>query len=221
MILRPGKTPSGVEVRKPYHRARQPHSYRTRLMLPGGRDVQSCRAQAATIWTISQRGDDAPLSPDPFTPNGSGVAFGHSAENCGRRSAVIQSRASRIGNVVTRRARASSSSHTAQSGSVATSSAVTNPCLQRLLPRADPAHVQPRGAWHRLAVALRKYRLGTDGAAGETTTVNTPTEGTAPLSGTEFACVSLRHWEGDLPQAKIPTGLVKAKAAAQFAKVNR
>jgi hypothetical protein len=93
--------------------------------------------------------------------------------------------------------------------------------LQRLLPRADPAHVQPRGAWHRLAVALRKYRSGTDGAAGETTTVNTPTESTAPLSGTEFACVSLRHWEGDSPQAKIPTGLVKAKAAAQFAKVNR
>jgi hypothetical protein len=29
-------------------------------MLPGGRDAQSCRAQAATVWTISQRGDDAP-----------------------------------------------------------------------------------------------------------------------------------------------------------------
>jgi 2-hydroxychromene-2-carboxylate isomerase len=34
-------------------------------MLPGGRDVQSCRAQAATVWTISQRGDDAPPSPNP------------------------------------------------------------------------------------------------------------------------------------------------------------
>ena len=62
---------ASLEDRQPYHRARQPHSYRTRLMLPGGRDVQSCRAQAATIWTISQRGDDAPLSPDPFTPNAS------------------------------------------------------------------------------------------------------------------------------------------------------
>jgi hypothetical protein len=93
--------------------------------------------------------------------------------------------------------------------------------LQRLLPRADPAHVQPRGAWHRLAVAVRNDRLGTDGAAGETTTVNTPTGSTAALSDTESACVSLRHWEGDSPQAKAPTGLLKAKAAAQIAKINR
>jgi hypothetical protein len=77
------------------------------------------------------------------------------------------------------------------------------------------------GAWHRFAVALRKYRLGTDGAADETTTVNTPTGSTAALSDTESACVSLRHWEGDSPQAKIPTGLVKAKAASQLATINR
>ena len=62
---------ASLEDRQPYHRAREPHSYRARLMLPGGRDVQSCRAQAATVWTISQRGDDAPPSPDPFTPNAS------------------------------------------------------------------------------------------------------------------------------------------------------
>jgi hypothetical protein len=93
--------------------------------------------------------------------------------------------------------------------------------LQRLLPRADPAHVQPRGPWHRLAVALRNYRLGSDEATAETTTINTPTGSTAAPSETEFACVSLRHWEGDSPQAKIPTGLVKGKAAAQFAKINR
>jgi hypothetical protein len=36
-------------------------------MLHGGRDVQSCRAQAATVRTISSRGDDAPPSPDPLT----------------------------------------------------------------------------------------------------------------------------------------------------------
>ena len=47
---------ASLEDRQPYHRAREPHSYRARLMLPGGRDVQSCRAQAATVWTISQRG---------------------------------------------------------------------------------------------------------------------------------------------------------------------
>ena len=92
--------------------------------------------------------------------------------------------------------------------------------LQRLLPRADPAHVQPRGAWHRLAVALREYRLGSDAATGETKT-NAPAGSTAAPSETEFACVSLRHWEGDSPQAKIPTGLDKAKAAAQFAKASR
>ena len=92
--------------------------------------------------------------------------------------------------------------------------------LQRLLPRADPPHVQPRGAWHRLGVALRSYRLGSDAATSETTTINTPGS-TATPTETEIACVSLRHWDGDSPQAKIPTGLVKAKAAAQFAKINR
>ena len=95
--------------------------------------------------------------------------------------------------------------------------------LQRLLPqlpRADPAHVQPRGAWHRLAVALRSYRLGSDAATSETTTINTPGS-TATPTETEIACVSLRHWDGNSPQAKMPTGLVKTKAAAQFAKINR
>jgi hypothetical protein len=92
--------------------------------------------------------------------------------------------------------------------------------LQRLLPRADPAHVQPRGAWHRLAAALRNYRLGSGAATGEAT-IDTSAESSAPSSETEVACVSLRHWDGDSPQAKIPTGLAKAKAAAQFAKTNR
>jgi hypothetical protein len=91
--------------------------------------------------------------------------------------------------------------------------------LQRLLPRADPAHVQPRGAWHRLAVALRNNRLGSDAATRETP-INTPTGSTAHPSETEVACVSLRHWDGDSPQAKSPTGLSLTKAAAaQFAKV--
>jgi hypothetical protein len=90
--------------------------------------------------------------------------------------------------------------------------------LQRLLRRVDPAHVQPRGEWHRLAVALRTYRLGSDAATGKTP-INTHTGSTAPPSETEVACVSLRHWDGDSPQAKIPTGLFKTKAAAQFAKI--
>ena len=83
--------------------------------------------------------------------------------------------------------------------------------LQRLLPHADPAHVQPRGAWHELAVALRNYRLGS-GTVG-------PTASTATLSDRESACVKLRHWEGDLLQAQISTspmrGLVKVKPTAQ------
>jgi hypothetical protein len=91
--------------------------------------------------------------------------------------------------------------------------------LQRLLPRADPAHVQPRGEWHELAVALRNYRLGSVAVAGETVTINAPTASTATLSDRESACVKLRHWEGDSLQAEIPTspmrGLVKAKATAQ------
>jgi hypothetical protein len=91
--------------------------------------------------------------------------------------------------------------------------------LQRLLPHADPAHVQPRGAWHELAVALRNYRLASGTAAGETVTVNAPTASTATLSDRESACVKLRHWEGDSLQAKISTspmrGLVKVKPSAQ------
>ena len=51
-------------------------------------------------------------------------------------------------------------------------------------------------------------------------TINTSAGSTATPSETEFACVSLRHWEGDLPQAKIPTGLIKAKATAQFARLD-
>ena len=91
--------------------------------------------------------------------------------------------------------------------------------LQRLLPRADPAHVQPRGAWHELAVALRNYRLGSGTVAGETVTVDAPTASSATLSDRESACVKLRHWEGDSLQAKISTspmrGLVKVKPSAQ------
>src|SRR5436190_4308063 len=48
---------ASVEDCQPYHRAREPYSYRARIMLPRGRHVQPCRAQAATIWTISQWGD--------------------------------------------------------------------------------------------------------------------------------------------------------------------
>jgi hypothetical protein len=33
--------------------------------------------------------------------------------------------------------------------------------LYRPMPGADPAHVQPRGGWHRTAVALRQTRVGT------------------------------------------------------------
>ena len=93
--------------------------------------------------------------------------------------------------------------------------------LQRLLPRADPAHVQPRGAWHRFAAALRNYRLGSDEAAGETVTIDTTTGSATAPSETEAACINLRHWEDDSSRAKRPTGLVKAKGGAQFAKISR
>jgi hypothetical protein len=38
--------------------------------------------------------------------------------------------------------------------------------LRRPLPQRDPAHVQPQGAWHELAAAFRRHRMGED--AGET-----------------------------------------------------
>jgi hypothetical protein len=76
--------------------------------------------------------------------------------------------------------------------------------LQRLLPRADPAHVQPRGAWHDLAVALRNYRLRARTIAGETATVKT---------NRDSACVNLRHWEA---QTKSPISrFVKVEPTAQ------
>jgi hypothetical protein len=71
--------------------------------------------------------------------------------------------------------------------------------------RAGAALDAGRGAWHRLAAALRNYRLGSGAATGETT-INTPAGNTAPSSETEIACVSLRHWDGDSPQAKIADG---------------
>ena len=36
---------ASLEDCQPYHRAHQPHSYRARLMLPGGQDLQSCRVK--------------------------------------------------------------------------------------------------------------------------------------------------------------------------------
>ncbi len=88
--------------------------------------------------------------------------------------------------------------------------------LQRLLPRADPAHVQPREAWLGLAAALRNYRLGGGTVAGEKATVSTPTASTGTMGNRESACVSLRHWKG---RTNVPTsgmqGLVKLEPAAQ------
>jgi hypothetical protein len=81
--------------------------------------------------------------------------------------------------------------------------------LQRLLPRADPAHVQPRGTWHGLAVALRNFRLGTRMVAGEQATVSTRTASTATMSERESDCVNLRHWKD---QTMIPTSRMRALA---------
>jgi Transposase DDE domain group 1 len=55
-----------LEDRRPRHRDREPHSHRTRLMLPGGRGVQPRRTRAATVRTLKQRGGDVPRGPDPF-----------------------------------------------------------------------------------------------------------------------------------------------------------
>jgi hypothetical protein len=42
--------------------------------------------------------------------------------------------------------------------------------LLRPLPGRDPAHVQPRGAWHELADALRRHRTGDETPADEKAT---------------------------------------------------
>jgi hypothetical protein len=47
------RSTTSLEDRQRYHRALEPHWYRARIMRPKGRHVQSRRAQAATVWTIS------------------------------------------------------------------------------------------------------------------------------------------------------------------------
>ena len=43
--------------------------------------------------------------------------------------------------------------------------------LRRPMPGADPAHIQPLGGWHRIAVALRETRVGTAVAQTQTAAV--------------------------------------------------
>ena len=53
---------------RPLSRVRHP---RLASCCPEAETFSSRRAQAATVWTMSQRGGDAPRAPDPFTPNAS------------------------------------------------------------------------------------------------------------------------------------------------------
>src|SRR5262249_20252873 len=56
---------AAVENRRPHHPDYEPHSHPARRMLSGGRDIQPDRLSAATVGTVTQRGDDArcPASP--------------------------------------------------------------------------------------------------------------------------------------------------------------
>jgi hypothetical protein len=78
--------------------------------------------------------------------------------------------------------------------------------LQRLLPRVDPAHVQPRGEWHELGLGLRDDRLGSGTVDGETVKVyGPPGAGPTAPSETDAACINLRHREDDPMQANAAT----------------
>jgi hypothetical protein len=92
--------------------------------------------------------------------------------------------------------------------------------LQRLLPRVDPAHVQPRAEWHELGRGLRDDRLGSDLTAGETVTVyGPPGADPAAPSETDSTCINLRHRQDDTMQANAATSPQKGplgfKAAAR------
>jgi hypothetical protein len=77
--------------------------------------------------------------------------------------------------------------------------------LQRLLPGVDPGHVQPRGAWHELAFALRNDRLANDTAPEDVAAPAEPTDVNAvPPSEVDSLCIFLRHRQDDGVQAGAP-----------------
>ena len=77
--------------------------------------------------------------------------------------------------------------------------------IQRLLPGVDPAHVQPRGAWHELALALRDDRLANKTEymdRGSTSApLTTVSISSLSLSAADYTCIGLRHRQDDTSQA--------------------
>lgn len=83
--------------------------------------------------------------------------------------------------------------------------------LQRLLPRVDPAHVQPRAAWHELAQTFRSDRIAGRKSPDETAMMlmappvaPVAGEGAPALSYADAMCAFLRHREPDPTVAGLP-----------------
>jgi hypothetical protein len=90
--------------------------------------------------------------------------------------------------------------------------------LQRLLPGIDPAHVQPRGAWHELATVLRNDRLAPPPTPDDPATVVEPAAATAEPalpSAADLMCSGLRHRQEDPAQTQAGSGRRGFAAAAR------
>ncbi len=83
--------------------------------------------------------------------------------------------------------------------------------LQRPLPGIDPSHLQPRGPWHEVAVALRNQRLGN----ATPPSAAAPDDGSAPSDPTteasnlapseeDMLCIGLHHHRNDPISSVMP-----------------
>jgi hypothetical protein len=90
--------------------------------------------------------------------------------------------------------------------------------LERPLAGLDPAHVQPRGAWHEAAVVLRGERLANKGQLpeGAVAVADRSDLNTAPPSEADLMCIGLHHHHlTDPMQADAPPESPSFKAATR------
>jgi hypothetical protein len=92
--------------------------------------------------------------------------------------------------------------------------------LERPLGGIDPAHVQPRGAWHELAAALRSDRLA-KGMLSEGFAADAPVAdvSTALPSATDMLCIGLHHHPYDAIETKT-TAPVRARSFSSAARAH-
>jgi hypothetical protein len=74
--------------------------------------------------------------------------------------------------------------------------------LQRGFPGIDPSHIQPRGAWHELAAALRKERLAKPEASEDNSeTTDLAAIESAPPSEADRLCINIHRVRDPMMQA--------------------